>query len=85
MLTRKCEHKAITFPLLPDLEAHKDVCATGWQDQLGHQLQVLPPFDSFWGELPQFFAWLEHPEQVEPHQHDEDGEAPGAQTCSSPT
>jgi predicted nucleotidyltransferase component of viral defense system len=64
VLTRKCEHKAITFPVLPDLEAHKDACATGWQDQLGHQLQVLPPFDSFWGELPQFFAWLEHPEQV---------------------
>ena len=64
VLTRKCAHKAITFPQLADLDAHKDVCATGWQDQLGHQLQVLPPFDSFWGELPQFFAWLEHPEQI---------------------
>ncbi len=64
VLTRKCEHKAITFPQLAELEAHKGECATGWQDQLGHQLQVLPPFDSFWGELPQFFAWLEHPEQI---------------------
>jgi len=64
VLTQKCGHKNITFPQLVDLDAHKDACATGWQDQLGHQLQVLPPFDSFWGELTPFFVWLEHPEQI---------------------
>ena len=26
---------------------------------LGHQLQALPPVDSFWDVLPEFFAWLE--------------------------
>ncbi len=64
VLTQKCGHKNITFPRLVDLDAHKDACATGWKDQLGHQLQVLPPFDSFWNELTAFFVWLEHPEQV---------------------
>ena len=26
---------------------------------LGHQLPVLPPFQSFWGALPEFFSWVE--------------------------
>jgi len=29
-----------------------------WSEQLSHQLQALPPFEAFWGELPKFFAWL---------------------------
>ena len=64
VLIQKCVYKNITFPSLNDLDEHKDACATGWQDQLAHQLQALPPFDSFWNELPAFFDWLEHPEQV---------------------
>lgn len=64
VLTKKCEFKSITFPSLDDLDQHKEVCATGWDDQLGHQLQALPPFDSYWGELPSFFTWLDNPESV---------------------
>ena len=64
VLIQQCVYKAITFPSLEDLNAHQDICATGWQDQLAHQLQALPPLDSFWSELPAFFMWLEHPEQV---------------------
>ena len=64
ILARKCEFKNIAFPSQADLDQHKEVCATGWDDQLGHQLQALPPFDAFWGELPSFFAWLENPESV---------------------
>lgn len=63
-LTRKCVHKSIGFPRLSDLESQKEACSIGWQDQLVHQLQTLPPFDSFWNELAAFFLWLEHPEQV---------------------
>lgn len=63
-LIRKCEYKSIGVPQMSDLLAHKDICAGGWQDQLAHQLQMLPPFDSFWNELPAFFAWLEHPERI---------------------
>jgi predicted nucleotidyltransferase component of viral defense system len=64
VLAQKCEHKNIAFPQLGDLDAHKEACATGWHDQLQHQLQALPPFESFWNELPTFFVWLEHPEQI---------------------
>tara|TARA_R110002111_G_scaffold260867_1_gene332918 strand:+ start:26309 stop:27760 length:1452 start_codon:yes stop_codon:yes gene_type:complete len=63
-VTKKCAFKSITFPILADLEPHKDICATGWEDQLSHQLQALPPFDSFWSELPSFFSWLDDPESA---------------------
>lgn len=63
-LERKCDHKSIGFPRLSDLESQKEACASGWEQQLAHQLQTLPPFDSFWDELAAFFLWLEHPEQI---------------------
>lgn len=59
VLTRKCEYKGVSFPQLDDLKAQKEVCFSGWQEQLAHQLQALPPFDSFWDELSAFFSWLE--------------------------
>jgi len=64
VLTKKCVFKSIAFPSLADLDQHKDICATGWEEQLGHQLQALPPFDSYWGELPPFFSWLDNPESA---------------------
>lgn len=63
-LTRKCEYKGIGFPQLKDVEAQKETCSSGWRDQLSHQLQALPPFESFWSELPGFFSWLEHLERI---------------------
>ncbi len=57
-LERKCAFKNVTFPILTELEEHRDECAAGWRDQLSHQLQILPPFESFWNELSNFFAWL---------------------------
>ena len=59
VLGKKCEFKQISFPIFDDLLGHKDECEAGWNDQLSHQLQALPPFDSFWNELPAFFRWLE--------------------------
>src|SRR5690606_36518764 len=32
---------------------------------LAHQLPALPPVETFWGELPRFFAWLEGAEAPE--------------------
>lgn len=29
-----------------------------WENMLGHQVPVLPPFDQFWQELPDVFDWL---------------------------
>lgn len=58
ILKQKCAFKSITFPVLAELEEHREDCAAGWRDQLSHQLQILPPFESFWDELTSFFAWL---------------------------
>ena len=30
-----------------------------WQAMLGHQLPMLPPFESYWTALPEFFDWLQ--------------------------
>ena len=30
-----------------------------WGNMLAHQLPMLPPFISFWEELPNLFEWLE--------------------------
>ena len=61
ILVKKCEFKGIDVPTYAALEKHKAECQTGWEDQLSHQLQALPPFESFWNELPEFFTWLENP------------------------
>ncbi|MFN5588689.1 MAG: nucleotidyl transferase AbiEii/AbiGii toxin family protein [Holosporales bacterium] len=58
ILEKKCAFKNISFPEMPELEAHREECAAGWRDQLSHQLQTLPPFESFWEELHDFFNWL---------------------------
>jgi hypothetical protein len=40
--------------------AGKEQELTGdWEAMLGHQLPVLPPFQSFWNALPDFFSWLD--------------------------
>ncbi|MFA5829457.1 MAG: nucleotidyl transferase AbiEii/AbiGii toxin family protein [Candidatus Gracilibacteria bacterium] len=61
ILRKKCEFKGIEMPTYSALQKHKDECQGGWVDQLNHQLQALPPFESFWNELPDFFNWLESP------------------------
>ena len=66
VLEQKCRYKNINFPQHSDLEAYKDACASGWREQLAHQLPALPPFDSFWEELTTFFDWLEYPEKIVP-------------------
>lgn len=58
LLQKKCAFKNVEFPTLVDLEKHKETCSLGWEQQLLHQLPSLPPFDSFWDELPNFFTWL---------------------------
>ena len=62
ILAEKCRFKAIVFPSWGELERQREVCSGGWENQLRHQLPSLPPFESFWNELPSFFAWLNDPE-----------------------
>lgn len=64
VLKVKCEFKGIPVPTLNTLRAspqHAELRAD-WDQMLSHQLAELPPFDSFWSELPSVFAWLERDE-----------------------
>ena len=59
VLRQKCEFKGIRVPDLTDLDPHKPALEGGWSTMLAHQLPALPPVETFWSELPAFFAWLE--------------------------
>lgn len=64
VLQKKCEFKNIPIPTYDHLFLYREVCRAGWEQQLAHQLQALPPFESFWDELHAFFDWLENDEIV---------------------
>lgn len=59
VLKQKCTHRSIPVPTFAELEMHWDILEGSWQSMLSHQLQALPPVESFWSALPDFFAWLE--------------------------
>ena len=59
VLQQKCAHRGIPVPTLAELEIHRDDLEGSWKPMLGHQLQALPPVESFWSVLPDFFSWLE--------------------------
>ncbi len=59
VLRQKCEFKGIGVPVLADLELHRGELQSLWENMLAHQLPTLPPYESFWKELPAFFDWLQ--------------------------
>ncbi len=59
VLKLKCEFKGIPIPTFAGLAGAAQELTGDWQAMLGHQLSVLPPFENFWGALPEFFSWLE--------------------------
>jgi predicted nucleotidyltransferase component of viral defense system len=59
VLRQKCEFKGIGIPKASDLDAFKNALEAGWEHMLRHQLPALPPVQSFWDALPEFFTWLE--------------------------
>lgn len=59
VLKEKCAFKGIAVPTFGSLGHALEELTADWPAMLGHQLPVLPPFESFWNELPHFFAWLE--------------------------
>lgn len=59
ILARKCTFKAIALVTLEVVRAGREIVVGTWEGMLAHQLPQLPPFDSFWSELPAVFAWLE--------------------------
>jgi hypothetical protein len=58
IVEKKCIFKNITPIIMDDLKIHYESCKVSWEEQLSHQILMLPPFDSFWNELPIFFTWL---------------------------
>lgn len=58
VLAQKCDFKKISVPTLADLEPHRQELSGLWSSMLAHQLPILPPYESFWDELPRFFDWM---------------------------
>jgi len=65
VLSQKCEYKGIRVPVLTDLEQYRGDLEAGWETMLARQLPTLPPVETFWDELPRFFAWLKSEEVPE--------------------
>ena len=59
ILAKKSAFKNMAVPTLARLADAAGELLADWQAMLGHQLPALPPFDSFWAALPEFFGWLE--------------------------
>lgn len=59
-LRAKCEFKGIPLPTMEMLESKPERAEliSEWENMLGHQMPVLPPFEQFWHELPDVFNWL---------------------------
>jgi hypothetical protein len=66
-LVEKCATKGVPMPTVAALEsaATRADLETEWEHMLGHQLPALPPFASFWAEVPGLFAWLDGTVSVE--------------------
>ncbi len=60
VLKDKCESKGVPIPTLDSIQnaSTKGELTSEWKNMLGHQLQVLPPLEQFWEELPNIFGWL---------------------------
>ncbi len=58
VLRQKCEFKNLGFPVFAQLEINRPFLESRWAQMLSHQLPALPPFVTFWDELPIFFEWL---------------------------
>jgi len=58
VVQQKCTFKNIGFPRFEALAVFRDELVAEWGNMLGHQLPALPPVESFWDALPEFFGWL---------------------------
>lgn len=57
-LREKCSFKGIAIPSMATMNLKQEEFRVQWEKQLKHQLQELPPFESYWNDLPDFFNWL---------------------------
>lgn len=68
VLIEKCHAKYVPVPTLESVRAATTVgeLESEWENMLGHQLPVLPPFQQFWDELTFLFEWLEGRREAAP-------------------
>jgi predicted nucleotidyltransferase component of viral defense system len=61
VLAQKCAHRDLPMPTLASVEAspRRAELESEWANMLGHQLPALPPLESLWAQLPEYFDWLE--------------------------
>jgi predicted nucleotidyltransferase component of viral defense system len=61
VLIEKCTAKGLPVTTFAALEASafRVELQSEWANMLEHQLPALPPYQDFWDELPNLFAWLE--------------------------
>jgi predicted nucleotidyltransferase component of viral defense system len=59
-LVSKCRLRGINVPTMESLETHdnRSFLESEWENQLSHQIPVLPNFQSFLSELPGVLSWL---------------------------
>lgn len=59
-LEKKCEFKGMPVPTMETFKnrAEREELESEWENMLAHQLLALPPFEQFWGELPEVMEWL---------------------------
>ena len=58
VLREKCEFKGVPVPDLASLQPFREEMESDWEVMLGHQLPAVPPIESFWSAIPEFFTWL---------------------------
>ncbi|MBI2922895.1 MAG: WYL domain-containing protein [Planctomycetes bacterium] len=61
ILTEKCANKQVPVPTFASIDGSplKPQLLSEWSNMLAHQLPKLPPFESYWSDLPALFAWLD--------------------------
>lgn len=61
ILREKCAVKNIQMPSLETIRnpLRESQARAEWNNMLAHQLPALSPFDEFWNQLPDVFAWLQ--------------------------
>jgi hypothetical protein len=64
VLRAKCAFERLAVPTLATIARGRDAIVAQWETMLAHQLPELPPFESFWAALAEFFVWLQAPARV---------------------
>ncbi|MXW32753.1 MAG: nucleotidyl transferase AbiEii/AbiGii toxin family protein [Rhodothermaceae bacterium] len=58
-IRKKCAHRGNPIPTLVDVQSKRKELECTWVPMLRHQVQELPPIESYFNALPEFFDWLE--------------------------